>query len=65
MVGFLYVKLNLIHINPTLLLLGYRMYEATLDDGSTYNLIARGRTRRGSTHPLARVGDDIVLETRG
>jgi hypothetical protein len=64
LVAFLYIKLNLIHINPTLLLFGYRVYEATLDDGTTFNLIAKGRTTRGSTHPLMHVDEDIVLETR-
>ncbi len=62
--GFLYVNSNMIHINPTLNFLGYRLYEVTLGDGSTFSLIARGRVQKGGTLSLIRVGDDILLERR-
>ncbi len=41
--GFLYVNSDMIHINPTLNFFLYRLYEVTLEDGSTYSLIARSR----------------------
>jgi len=62
--GFLYVNSDMIHINPTLNLFGYRLYEVTLDDGSVYNLVARGRVQRGRTLQLIRIGDEILFEKR-
>lgn len=62
--GFLYVNSDMIHINPTLNLFGYRLYEVTLADGSTYSLIAHGRVQRGRTLQLVRLGDEIQFEKR-
>ena len=60
--GFLYVNSDMIHINPTLNLLGYRLYEVTLEDRSTYSLITRHRMQRDTTLQLVRIGDDILFE---
>lgn len=62
--GFLYVNSDMIHINPTLNFLGYRLYEVTLEGGSVYCLLARGRIEKGRTLQLIPVGDDILLEKR-
>ena len=60
--GFLYVNSDMIHINPTLNFLGYRLYEVTLEDRSTYSLITRHRMQRDTTLQLVRIGDDILFE---
>lgn len=62
--GFLYVNSDMIHINPTLNLFGYRLYETTLEDGTTYSLVARGRVQRGRILQLIRIGDEILFEKR-
>jgi hypothetical protein len=62
--AYIFVNANIIHVNPTLNLLGYHLYEATLEDGEVYNLIARGRVRRGDTLRFVTVGDDILLRKR-
>lgn len=63
--AYIYINANMIYVNPTLNLLGYHLYEITLQDGETYNLIARGRVRRGATLTFVTVGDDILLQKRG
>jgi len=62
--AYIYINANMIHVNPTLNFLGYHLYEVTLEDGETYNLIARGRIRRGASLRFVTVGDDILLEKR-
>lgn len=64
MLGFLYVNSDLIHINPTFNFFGYRLYDVTLEDGSAYSLIARGKVHRGSILQLIRNGDEVLLEKR-
>lgn len=64
LLAFIYVNANVIHVNPTLNLLGYHLYEVTLEDGETYNLIARGRIRRGATLSFVTIGGDILLQRR-
>src|SRR5262249_24702354 len=46
--AYIYINANMIHVNPALNFLGYHLYEVILEDGDTYNLIARGRIRRGA-----------------
>ena len=65
LLAYIYVNANVIHVNPALNLLFYHLYEITLEDGEVYNLIARGRIRRGATLSFATVGDDILLQKRG
>lgn len=62
--GYLYVNSDMIHINPTLNLFGYRLYEVTLDNGATYSLITRGRVQKGKSLKLIRLGDEILFEKR-
>ena len=63
--AYIFINANMIHVNPTLNFLGYHLYEVTLEDGEVYNLIARGRVRRGATLTFVTTGDDILLEKRG
>lgn len=62
--GFLYVNSDMIHINPTLNFLGYRLYEVTVEGGSVYSLLARGRVEKGRILQLIPIGDEILLEKR-
>jgi len=57
----LYVNSNMIHINPMLNLLGYHLYEITLENGSTHALITRHRVVRGQSLSAIKVGDDILI----
>lgn len=64
LLAYVYVTSNMVYINPVLSLVGYHLYEATMEDGATYNLIARGRLRRGDSALLIQLGEDILLERR-
>jgi hypothetical protein len=64
LLAYVYVSSNMVYINPVLSLVGYHLYEATMEDGATYNLIARGRLRRGDTPRLIQLGEDILLDRR-
>lgn len=61
MLGILYINSAMIHINPMLNLVGYHLYEAVLDDGITYSLIARKRVGRGQILSVVKIGDDILM----
>lgn len=40
-IGILYIKADLLYINPILMLLGYNIYEVTFEDGKTRILITK------------------------
>jgi hypothetical protein len=64
--GIVYVNSNMIHINPMLNLLGYHLYEITVEDSKeTYSLITRRRMGRGETLHLIDIGEGIFLEKGG
>lgn len=58
----LHVKLNLIHINPTLAIAGYRLYEVTTAKGGVHSLITNRRVALGDTLRVVKVGEDILVE---
>lgn len=60
--GILYVNSNMIHINPMLNLVGYHLYEVTLENGGNHALISRRRIVRGDTLSAVKLADDIFLE---
>ena len=60
-IGVLYIKSNLIHVNPMLAILGYRLYEITLQDGGVHALITKQRVVRQEALWVAKVGDDILI----
>lgn len=76
MLAFLYVTTDLIHINPTLYLLGFRVYEvrferATAEPGSSVGtaepplirrVITRGTLRRGDILGLVPLTNDLFIE---
>ncbi len=64
--GIVYVNSNMIHINPMLNLLGYHLYEITLEDSKeAYSLITRRRIGRGETLHLVDIGEGIFIEKGG
>lgn len=62
MLGIIYVNSNMIHINPLLNLVGYRLIEIEIG-GTVCSLITRRRfIARGSTIRVRRLGDDVYME---
>jgi len=61
-IGVLYINSNMIHVNPMLNLIGYHVYEITLEDGGIYSLITRHRIRRGEVLRVNAVAENIFLE---
>lgn len=62
-IGFLYVNSNLIHINPMLNLIGYHVYEITLEDGGVCFVITRRRRiKRGDILLINIIAEHILLE---
>lgn len=64
MIGVLYVNSNMLHINPTMNLLGFHLYEITTDKGSTHSLIARRRFCGAETIEAASVGEHLYVEAK-
>jgi hypothetical protein len=60
--AILYIHSNMIQINPMLNLIGYHLYEITLEDGSVQTLLTRRRVRRSERIQVVSVDDDILLE---
>lgn len=61
--SIVYVNSNMIHINPMLNLVGYHLYEITIEHSDTpHPLITRRRVVRGETLLLIDVGSGIFLE---
>ena len=69
MLGIVYINSDdMLRINPMLNILGYRLYEVSLEHGEageTYALITRHRVKRGDTVQLATIENDIFIETPG
>ena len=67
MLGIVYINSDdMLRINPMLNILGYRLYEVSLEHGEageTYALITRHRVKRGDTVQLATIESDIFIET--
>lgn len=60
---FIQVKTNLIHINPSLYLLGYHVLQAQDESGRQYALISRrDYISAGSTVKVVRAGNHVILE---
>jgi len=60
--GILYVNSNMIHINPMLNLMGYYLYEVTIENGSVLFIITRSRIGRGDSLSVIDIGENIRLE---
>jgi hypothetical protein len=61
--GIVYVNSDMIHINPMLNMMGYHLYEITVENGAeSYSLIIRRRVKRGETVRIVDVGRGIFWE---
>jgi hypothetical protein len=60
--ALLYINSNMIHVNPMLNILGYRIYELSMEDGAIHALITRRRVIRGSVISAIEIDEDIYLE---
>ena len=61
--GIVYVNSNMIHINPMLNLIGYHVYEITLEHSEApHSLITRRRIGAGEAIHLIDIGDGIFLD---
>ncbi len=61
--GLIYINSNMIHINPTLNIFGYHIYEIETSSGSTQTVIShKGRLLRGEKLNVVVIEDDILME---
>lgn len=62
----IYVRAGLYHLNPTLALVGYRLYEVTVDNGAVVMLLTRARhvSQRGEVRGQYLSEDIVVQRTR-
>jgi len=62
---FVYVHSNMVYINPMLNLVGFHLYEITIEtDQMSRYLIARQPVRPGKMLYFVEIGDNICLEKR-
>jgi hypothetical protein len=64
MLCVLYVNSGMIHINPTLNLAGWHIYDVTLDSGESCTLLTRCRVRKGRQIAVVDINDGIYLEVK-
>lgn len=61
--GIVYINSDMIRINPMLNLLGYHLYEITIENGAeSYSLITRRRVKCGETVRIVDIGRGIFWE---
>ena len=60
----LYINSGMIHINPTLNLVGWHLYDVTLDDGSTCTLLTHNRIRRGREIAVVDIDEGVYMEVK-
>ncbi len=61
--GIVYINSDMIRINPMFSILGYHLYEITVENGAeSFSLITRRRVRRGETIRLIDIGRNIFVE---
>ncbi|MFZ2541386.1 MAG: hypothetical protein WAW75_06380, partial [Gallionella sp.] len=57
----LYVNTGMIHINPTLSLVGWHIYEITRSDGELCALLSRGRIKSNSEIKVIEIGSNLYM----
>lgn len=63
--GIVYVNSNMIHVNPMLNLMGYHLYDITVENSAVpHALITHHRVALGETLHLIDIGDGIFLEKK-
>lgn len=59
--AYLYVSTNMLHINPMLYFLGYRVYEVTFENGRSQHLITKSELARNDVLKIARIDFDLWI----
>ena len=61
--GIIYINSNMVHINPTLNIFGYHIYEIETPNGTTHTVIShKGRIIKGEKLNVVVIGDDLLME---
>ena len=61
----IYVNSNMIYINPVLSIIGYHLYNVTLEQNeSSFYLISKHRIVRGEMLNIVKIGDSTLLEAK-
>lgn len=64
MLCVLYMNSGMIHVNPTLNLAGWHIYEVILENDDGYTLITRCRVRKGREIKVIDLDNNIYLEVK-
>lgn len=62
-IGVLYVKSDLIYMNPTLVLLRYNIYKLVLEDREVV-VISKNNNRKSIQNPVIEIGNGVYYERR-
>lgn len=62
-IGVLYVKSDLIYMNPTLILLGFNIHKVVLDTGEIV-VISKNNIRNGIKNPVIKIGSGVYYERK-
>ena len=62
--GFVYVRANLFHINPVLNMLGYKMYKIEDDADNEFTLLSKNKILMNSKLKVNELGDTIRIEAK-
>ena len=62
-IGVLYVKSDLIYMNPTLILLRFNIYKLVLDEREVV-IISKNNNRKGIMNPVIEIGSGVYYERR-
>ncbi len=60
-IGVIYVKSDLIYLNPTLLLLGYNIYKVTTIDGE---IVVITNNNKFLNNPIIKIGAEVYFERK-
>ena len=60
--AFLYIKSNVLWINPLLSIMGYHMYEITAENDTDFTLITKKRNIKASNLIVTKIGNEILFE---
>jgi hypothetical protein len=63
LVGVIYVRTDMIHINPLLYLFGFRVFDVVLEGGQQYLVITRRNLVSGDSIQAAPLRSNLIIET--
>ncbi|MCV7407954.1 hypothetical protein [Mycobacterium marseillense] len=66
LLAVIYVRAGLYHLNPTLAIMGFRLYEVTATNGAVTMLLAkRKHIPQHGTVECSYLGDDVAIQLKG